>query len=123
MLFDETTGRRAEAARERLAAGEFVNFRGLGLQAPPDGALECRVFTAWAPENLTEPIARREFEAGKAKLADLFDGSPAIRTLLESRDRLWELLYDYGGGAALIARLDGDALIFAPGWPKAGPDA
>jgi hypothetical protein len=123
MRLEEPTGRRAEVAYEQLSAGNYINFRGLGLQIVPSGVVECRVFSQWAPENLNAEIAAQEFAVGKEQLGDLLAGSEKFASLLEPRVQIWELLYDYGQGAIRLCRLDGDKLVWDAGWPKRGPAA
>ena len=121
MRLDETTGRRAEAALALLSTGQFINFRGVGLQLAANGGLECRVFTEWAPENVNAEIAKQELSAGKETLGALLAGSETFAPLLATRSATWELLYDYGQGAIRLCQLDGDRVVWDAGWPRRKP--
>ena len=121
MRFDETKGRRADLALELLSSGKFINFRGLGLQLVANDGLECRVFSQWAPENMNSEIAKQEFAAGEETLAALLAGSELFASLLGTRSRTWELLYDYGQGAIRLCQLEGANLVWDAGWPKRRP--
>jgi hypothetical protein len=115
--FDETEGSRAELALQLLADGKYVSFRGLGLRIDASGALECRVFSRWNAENVTEAIAREAFAAGARTLEQLCE-SPRFAALLGSRSRMWELLDDYGQGAVGLCRWDGVAIQWSKGYPR-----
>lgn len=119
MQFEEPTGRRAQVALELLTEGRRIVFRRLGLQVAPSGELECTVWVESAPETLDAPTAQREFSIGKATLEELLAGSKSFASALADRPISWELLFDYGGGAIRLCRLDRTGtLVWAIGWPK-----
>jgi hypothetical protein len=118
MEFAEPNGKRADLALDLLEEGRYVSFRGLGLHLEAAGSLECRVFTVWQPENVTEEIAREEFARGQVTLAALLDHSARFQQIASTKPRQWELLHHYGGGAIRVCRLTGDRLVWDDGYPR-----
>ena len=117
MRFDEAEGPRAELALQMLSEGKPVNFRGLGLRLSDSGTLECRVFTQWAPENVTDAIAHEERAVGVQTLEELVK-SPPFAALLQMRPQTWELLSDYGQGSIRVCHFDLDEIRWGKGYPR-----
>lgn len=104
MRFEEPTGRRAAVALELLREGRYLTLRGLGLQLV-GSALECRLFVESRPEAVDAATAAHEFSFGKATLDELLAHSQ-FASALAGRSQSWELLWDCGGGAVRLCRLD-----------------
>jgi hypothetical protein len=119
MRFEETTGRRAEVALELLTEGHQITYRGLGLQLA-GSALDCRAFVESDPESVGAATAAHEFALAKATLDELLT-DPRFGSTVAGCSQRWELLWDYGGGAVRLCRLDRSGkLSWEAGWPKAG---
>jgi hypothetical protein len=119
LRFEETTGRRAEVALELLTEGPHITYCGLGLQLA-GSALDCRVFVESHPESIDAATAAHEFALAKAPLDQLLT-DPRFASTLAGCSQRWELLWDYGGGAVRLCRLDrAGKLLWEAGCPKAG---
>jgi hypothetical protein len=125
---DEPVGPRWALALELLASGEYVICMGLGLtfatETPPHprqvGPLLRVTVQTRHPDSLTAEQARVDIENAEAGLDEIRQRSPAFAALVGDREKLFELIDDYGMGAIRLAYKDASGFHFTK--VKGAPD-
>lgn len=107
---DTVDGTNWSPALELLGAGEYIEYRGIGLTlAEYDrghkqlGALHASIPITWHLPNLTEARAMGDIARGTAVVEELIQASQEIRAIVQQRGLRYELVNDYGKGSTLVA--------------------
>jgi hypothetical protein len=114
LRIDAVGGPNWEAALEMLKEGRYIVYQGVGLaladfsepghvKLNPRSPVTARVFSEWEPANLTQARALADLSRGQTIIEGLVSDSSAVRQLVSERGLRYELLWDYGMGAVLIA--------------------
>jgi hypothetical protein len=112
---DITNGspKRRRIGIERFLAGDTITFHGVSFWK--DGN-ECLVVTAYSDFHTLEQIspqeAERKIARSKAVLAELAELSPDFSRVAATLPKEYEFCCDYGTGAFMLARLDGERLVW-----------
>jgi hypothetical protein len=118
------------AAVKVLKEGGSIVFRGIGLtRRQPDagdaesetetetlGPLVASIFTEWSVDNLNEVRAKADVARGQQIVQELLAESSDVREVASAGIQ-FELVYDYGLGSLLIARIaDGRFVWYRAPW-------
>jgi hypothetical protein len=109
---------RIELAMERFfQRTDSISLGRVGIAIWPDGHLEVSVASEWLPENVTEQTARADFAHAQQMSEHILTqlGSEFRRRVAELPRRYF-LIDDYGNGSVALGYLDGDTVVWAPGF-------
>jgi len=120
MDITDATPDRTTLAMERFLRGiDSVELDRVCLAIWPDGHLEVSVASQWLPENVTEQTVRADFEHGRQIFDHIASISDEFRARVALLPQRWSVVDDYGNGSVALCYLEGDQLIWAPGFTLA----
>jgi len=117
-ITDATRDRMRAAVELFLDGADSVESGGVCIANRHDGELEISVHSEWLPENVTEQTARADLAHGQQVFDYIADFSPEFRRRVASMPRRYCVIHDYGMGSVELCHLEGDRLIWSPGFGR-----
>jgi len=117
MDITDTTASRRQLAMERFLQGvDSIELARVCIAIWRDEHLVVSVASQWLPENVTEQTARADLAHAQQIFEHIADLSPEFRRRVASLPRRFCVVDDYGMGAVALCDLEGDRLVWAPGF-------
>jgi hypothetical protein len=111
---DELVGSRFAAALELLREGGGFSYEGVVFQFDAPGEMRCIVESSWGLPQVSRSAAGDDLDFAASVLERVQVASPEFYALTQGANYRFELIYDYGGGAILLASRQGDQLTMSP---------
>jgi hypothetical protein len=121
LVIEDPEDGRFDLALDEFERGRFFVFEPIGGIGFVDEVLQVRVATAWEPDSVSAARANEELERAVRNYDRLRDASVRFRTLTESYEPSFVLLYDYGMGGIELCRWRDGEIVWKDGYPRAAP--
>ncbi len=110
---DELVGSRFSAALELLREGGGFSYEGVVFRFDAPGEMHCIVESSWGLAQVSRSTAGDDLDFAASVLQRVQAASPEFSALTQGANCRFELIYDYGGGAILLASRQGEQLTMS----------
>jgi hypothetical protein len=115
-ITDATPDRMRAAVELFLEGVDAIELGRVCIAIRRDGQVEVSVQSEWLPENVTEQTARADLSHAQQVFDYVADFSPEFRRRVASLPRRYCVIEDYGMGSVALCYLEGDRLVWSPGF-------